>query len=440
MKPQTAWTRFAGAAAVAADTAILDALFVSFSYVENQAFQSPGLPLWLLCALGCYAVNLLFLRRPRALPALAVLNLGLFAATLLILLRFSAILGGPVSAVFFVGFAAITLGRGLYFAFAPVGLGAHLIHGDILSLALFWLALSAEAALLERPWYLALQLGVLLLNLLCAVALRVGGTQNGQVLVGAPAAGAFLSAGLLGGMLLLLYALAHLLAGHSRSAVQTAADGLSAALHALWDAVNSFFAWLFSLFPSPQEVPAEPPDLLPPDGISPEITVQGPADLRPLYLLGGLLLAALLLGAAALLFRFRHSRSSLSAGGTASRSSVRRSRKKGALRRRLSAWRFRLHFRLLAFRRRNTPPGVLVWLERRMKRAGAPRLSGETPRAFLSRLPMDFSALADALDRLYYGDGDAVLPPAVCRALRREAAELLPRRPSKSSAQAAAKP
>ena len=151
MTAQNNWTRFAGGVSVVTDAAIMDALFLSFSYIESDSFQSPGLPLWALCALLCYTVNLFFLRKPRPIPALAGLNVALLAGTLFVVFRFSATLTGWVATAFTVLFLLISVARTFQFAWSPVTLSAQLIHADLLFLALVWLALSAQPQLADRP-------------------------------------------------------------------------------------------------------------------------------------------------------------------------------------------------------------------------------------------------------------------------------------------------
>ena len=430
MTAQNNWTRFAGGVSVVTDAAIMDALFLSFSYIESDSFQSPGLPLWALCALLCYTVNLFFLRKPRPIPALAGLNVALLAGTLFVVFRFSATLTGWVATAFTVLFLLISVARTFQFAWSPVTLSAQLIHADLLFLALVWLALSAQPLLADRPDYLALQLAVLLLNLACAVALRVGGGTEGSVLVGAPVAGGLLSVGLLAGLMVVLLILVRTLAGHSRTAVDTIAAGITSGAAALWDAINRFFTWLFSLLPKPDLAQSALPEATLPSMDESGALEEAVLDPTILYIAGAVVLVLAVIGAVLLLIRFRHSKLTLGKVGGVSAPPVRRKKLRGALGRRLEALMAELRFRVLAFRKRDTPAGVLVWLEGRMKKAGAPRLPGETPRAFLLRLPLDLSSLADLLDAQYYGSkGEGYLSPAQCRDLRRQAAKVLPTRP-----------
>lgn len=86
----------------------------------------------------------------------------------------------------------------------------------------------------------------------------------------------------------------------------------------------------------------------------------------------------------------------------------------------------RVRFQLTYLARRNTPAGVLVWLDRRLKRRRRGRRPGETCRAFLDRaaaeLPgcaQELGELARCLDQLYFGGGAPAFSPARASELRR---------------------
>ena len=86
----------------------------------------------------------------------------------------------------------------------------------------------------------------------------------------------------------------------------------------------------------------------------------------------------------------------------------------------------RVRIQLTYLARRNTPAGVLVWLDRRLKRRRRGRRPGETCRAFLDRaaaeLPgcaQELGELARCLDQLYFGGGAPAFSPARASELRR---------------------
>ena len=86
----------------------------------------------------------------------------------------------------------------------------------------------------------------------------------------------------------------------------------------------------------------------------------------------------------------------------------------------------RVRFELSYVRSRNTPAGLLVWLERRMGRKRMGRKRGETASAFLTRagtaLPhcaVELQLLSDTLNRQYFGSGGSLSPQTI-RELRRK--------------------
>ena len=90
------------------------------------------------------------------------------------------------------------------------------------------------------------------------------------------------------------------------------------------------------------------------------------------------------------------------------------------------SFQYRVRFQLTYLARRNTPAGVLVWLDRRLKRRRRGRRPGETCRAFLDRaaaeLPgcaQELGELARCLDQLYFGGGAPAFSPARASELRR---------------------
>ena len=80
----------------------------------------------------------------------------------------------------------------------------------------------------------------------------------------------------------------------------------------------------------------------------------------------------------------------------------------------------RVVYELTYLRRKNTAAGLLVWLERKMRRA-----KGETSAVYLRRVAEklpdcegDLNTLSKCLDKLYYGDGDE-LPADTVKSMRK---------------------
>lgn len=86
----------------------------------------------------------------------------------------------------------------------------------------------------------------------------------------------------------------------------------------------------------------------------------------------------------------------------------------------------RIRFNIQYLRRRNTGPGLLVWIERQMRRRRLNRKQGETTSAFFTRISTKFPScqedlreLSKQLDRYYFGAGADLSPEAV-RELRKK--------------------
>lgn len=86
----------------------------------------------------------------------------------------------------------------------------------------------------------------------------------------------------------------------------------------------------------------------------------------------------------------------------------------------------RIHFNIQYMRSRNTGPGLLIWIERQMRRRRLKRKQGETTSAFFTRIGTrfptcreDLRELGKQLDRYYFGAG-ADLSPETVRELRKK--------------------
>ena len=178
--------------------------------------------------------------------------------------------------------------------------------------------------------------------------------------------------------------------------------------------LDRFFRWLFSLFPAPETGSLNLPDPISAAGGPAGEAVQSSDAV--LYVLAGLVLLA---GVGAILWALRR-------GGSRTRSHppVRRGRvvnrrsPRDTLAMLWSRLADRVRFQLTYLARRNTPAGVLVWLDRRLKRRRRGRRPGETCRAFLDRaaaeLPgcaQELGELARCLDQLYFGGGAPAFSP-----------------------------
>lgn len=407
--------------AAASDAAILSLLMITVSIGGSRGQAQPLPLLWIALAAGSAAVNLLLFRRGIPVPALAAVNGGLYALTLVLFFLLFPLVEGPFGYLMTITFPAISAGRAIYHAWHTPALQTQLTRIDITLACIAWslLLAGAEHAMELLTGSLAV---LLVLHGVCAVALRVGdpeGEEDSAPLVGAPVRGVLFSAGVVAALIALVLGLTRALGDSSRTAVSTFFQGVKTLFQAIWMALDAFFGWLFSLFPQTGGDTLPPVSAAPLPSPAADPTGEGMAGLLPFA--AALIGAAAVVGLIVLLLRLR--KVSLRTGGrtvSRRRGAVTRARRAGLLGRRWRALLEELHFRLLALRYASTPAGLLVRLEAWGKRRKTPRGPGEPVRAYLLRLDPEgeLLPLADALDARFYGPGGSTLSPAQCRALR----------------------
>ena len=377
---------------------------------------------WVLLFSTVFAVFFrLLLRRPRDAQLLTAITVVLFGALSYV---FWLLSGRPAA---FGNILALALGAGmtvglpLYHCLHRPAILQHLSHLDAQILLLIVLLLFGEAHKVPSG-DVGLAVVVLLLDAAACVGLRMSdgdGTNSGDALRASLLA---LGAAAVLALLILLA-----LAVFSRSGSVTGAvlHEIGAALSALWAAIERFFFWLASLFhPSEEQfeavtavsVSGEMAETLP-------YRVDLPINTTVIVVLLGLLILA---AAVAVARQLRRAKVTAATGRGASAAGVRMRRRSGMLGMLWDRFRAAVRFRWTAFVHRDTPGGVLVWLERRSRRR-MPRGTGESMRAFLRRLAPDggLEELADALDREYYGGEARTISPRRCRELRRYGRRLL---------------
>ncbi len=362
----------------------------------------------------CTAAFSRLLRRPRSFNLMMALAAAAGCAALALFIA--------VSGVRMTGLHVFTLAVGagmasalpMYYLVRRPSLHGHLSCLDVLLLAFAWLLLY-QAGRDGADGSGLLTAAVLIVAAGAAVGLRMGSES------GAEGAKAMLVA--LASSAVLALAVAALIALMSRSGALT-----GSVVHA----VGRFFRWLggglsslaarFAALFEPQET-----DVIaaPVEGVAPAIVSEGTeaaasggAPVWPGIVLAILLLAGVILAAR----RLCRVRITLGAENVSAGQDVRTGYIRGAARRRWQALCRALRFRAEAFMKRDTPPGLLVYVQRRAARKKQGRRAGETAREFLRRAAPDgtFDGLADDLERRWYGGGGYTLTPAQCRALRQK--------------------
>lgn len=377
-----------------------------------------GVPLiwFLLCAAAAAWIFAALLKKPRSTGLLAAVTAGLFAAFMALFVLVSATpLGFGYGVVLAVG-GGMAVGMPLYYALNRPQLQRHLTHLDVLLLALLAVMLCREALDISGAT-VALMTATLFMDAAAAVGLRMsdGGDQNGAdafravMIALAGAVGVALVIGLL-----------TVLASRSGDAAAAAISGAGSFFAAIGGQIERFFRWLVSLFAHEEKYEAVPlegelPSLAAMEGQAAE----GSVGVNTTAV--GVIAAVLVLAAAAavivLLRKKRFTRDAAAAPSPAG-GAVRRSGGGENLWRRLMR---RLRFRWRAFVLRDTPGGLMIYLERRGKRARKPRQTGETMAHYIRRAAPGggLEELAGALDRKYYGGGEDTLSPRRCRELRK---------------------
>ena len=378
---------------------------------------------WILLFATVFAVFFrLLLRRPRDSQLLTAVTVALFGALVFVFWQLS---GRPAAFGHILALAlgaGMTVGLPLYHCLHRPAILKHLSHLDAQILLIIVLLLFGEAHRIPSG-DVVLAVAVLLLDAAACVGLRMSdgdGTNSGDAL-----RASLLALGA-AAVLALLILLALAVFSRSGSVTGVILHGIGEALSALWTAIERFVFWFASLFDPPEEtfetltpvtVSGEMADLS-------QIRVDLPVNTTLLLVLLGLLVLAAAIAVARQLRRSKVAAATVR-GPSAVGAPVRR--RGGIFGMLWDRFRTAVRFRWTAFVHRDTPGGVLVWLERRSRRKRMPRGPGESMRAFLRRLAPDggLEELADALDREYYGGKARTISPRRCRELRRHGRRLL---------------
>lgn len=405
---------FAGAAVLVGDAVVLNMLYFTFAYLQTERLMNLGVVPWAPCALLLFLGNVLFLRKPRPLPAIAGLNLLGFAGMTALVFYHSEQVEGFLPVAFAVFFLILTAVRAFSVAMHSLTVSRMLtiLGVHLLGLCFFALAQGGGGLPVE---YNGILFAALIVEITALAFLRTFGDGR-NILCGSKWQGIILLAGMFGALAALLALFFTLLSSGARSAASAIAasvgSAVKAALHGLLRLIN----WLLSLIPLGTEE-----EFVPPPGFETG-AMQGSQEfgevvLDPAVLIAaGIVVAVLLAGLAVyLLYRFRRVKISLPSikGGAAIAS---KPKLFAGLRRRIGELFAVLRFRFFALYYRNTAPGVLICLERWGRRHDLPRLKGETNAGFLSRIARQpqfageetallLGRLRRDLDRMYYAPG-----------------------------------
>ncbi|MCD8078232.1 MAG: hypothetical protein LUE63_07655 [Lachnospiraceae bacterium] len=411
------------AASLLGNAAALHTLYILLNTDLADRADSRGLLLWWGVLLVCYALQAVFLhglRQPKA--ALAVIPAALLTQILLTWKSGQAPEGllGWLCLLLLWG---VCLARGAEFLIHPASAESRTFDFETSALTLVFSVLLWSAGILPGAavWPPAVGSALTLLSLASQRTARAA-RQNHSARTGRA-------------LLLLLPAAAAglcLLFFRGASSASKGVQNLTAWLYSILLRLGSilnflarliyrFFAWIFSLFPAEESSPVE----LPPAETAASATTEAVTDTGS-GLLIPLLILILVLGAVFLLILFRQKITLPSAAHSS-----------GQRRRLPHPWRKlqesllrmlrNLRFRLFCLTHRDTPSGLLVWLEHALRMRKSGRTPDETSRRFLQRtgelLPdcrETLTRLADCLDRQYFGAEASPIPAGEIRRMRRQ--------------------
>lgn len=413
----------ANLAALLANVAAAHSLFIIFAFAREFQADTAGLLAWWAALVLTYGALSLFLRRPRQLRGVVLMCLGGAVVqallTWLLGVRYPSLAAG----LCLLAMWSLSYMRCYEILVRPVPAEKLMTAFETTVLAFLFITLYCTAGGLGYLPVVPSALGVLF----TLAALGHHYASNPQARQQGPGSprGRTLQALLLAVLGLGAAACAALLTGTGARGL-TALTGLLRRLgSALLSAFVRFLEWLVSLIPPMPTGPLELPEPMEGLAATEAAMEELPQNSALLYVFAGLLL---LFAAGFILWVLIHSRRRTIRLSVRPRRSIQRRRPRlGELlarlwRRACRAVRFNVRYLL----RRNTPEGLLVWLERRMARRRAGRGRGETCRAFLERVELTrphcregLRQLSLCLDAGYFGSGGPTMSPAQVARLRR---------------------
>ena len=393
-------------------SAVMAFRILAFVFFKRNQNILPS-PFWvILFAAVSLVVFIILLRKERSLPVTAITAAALFAAHIA---AHAVIYTGQTTfgyVVYIIIQSGLSVFFPLYHCLHEQTVTVHLTVMDVYLLALGWMFLTAESLGTDTASVICAA-AVLVIDVSGAIGLRMsdGGTDEGT---GKAFALAFVSAGIVAAAVALLISL------FSRSAGVTDAivNGIKAAAAALWRIIEAFIEWLASFLspPEPGEIDIEAL----PSGIGgqEEVIMANEIDPTIIFIIIGIAAAVT---AVIIVIKFRRNKAGISFSGGTRLSIVRSRKKKGAAGRKLAGILDEIRFRWNAFINRNTPPGVLAWLEKKADKAKTKRQSGESIREFAGRMAPagELEPLVNDMEQCLYCTGTYLLSAAECRKLKK---------------------
>ncbi len=409
----------AGLFAGCADTLTAMCVYYVVAGILIMSGRGWGLHLFwlLLCAAGCTWIFAALLKKPRATPFLTAVTGGLFLGCMAVFL-----LGSKTPPKFGYVFVlavggGMAVGLPLYYGLNRPTVQKHLTHLDVLIMALLGLLLCRQALGIDSGT-VALMVVVLFMDAAAAVGLRMSDSGSGESADAFRATMIALAAAVAVALAIGLFTL---IFSRSGAVTDTVLHGIGSFFAVVGGGIEKFFLRLATLVAHEDSFEAIPLEGEIPSVAGLEGAVSGSEHSGNATAVGAVIVALVLAAAVAVAVVLRKKRFSREADA-ASPPSVSVVRRSGGTMKTL--WEMllkKLRFRWRAFVLRDTPAGLMIYLERQGKRRHTPRQTGETMSRYIRRMDRSggLDELAAALDREYYSGREAALPAGKCRELRR---------------------
>lgn len=391
-----------------------------FAFKDDPTADHVGMLIWWAFLVIDYVAVSLFVRRPRELRSIVLLSGGVCLVQLGVTIWMN-----PIYPSFLWWGTAVCMWAALYYRCAfgilqGVKPETLMTNFEVMVLSLFACAVIVSGDAMDSGVLLHLAVG-----LLCSLVGLMGvrtmhtrmDTEGSRPMVRLLPSLLLLGIGGCAGVFVLL------ISGHAAQLLTRFTAWLLRMGKLAADGIGAFFLWFFSLFPEVEgdlggdafEGPSLPSGNM--EGLTESNGIM-------LYILIGLFIVGLLV-VLVRVWRKVQLQGTRQIRPTAKRIVLKRRSLKDVVLQFFRKLARRVGFELHYLRSRNTAAGLLVWLQRKMRRKRMGRQRGETVSGFLcrvsERLPHcaeELQALSQCLDRRFFGDGDD-LPAETVRQMRK---------------------
>lgn len=406
--------------AVLSDAAMVFIGLVTLTGHSGTASVVPPFFMLALISLVLFSADMMFVRRGVGVSIFTIINVIFLAAFLYVIISMTDLngVGNGGKALLAVG-VCICLTRIVYISLTAFSGVSRVVHLDVYIFFVVWYLLCIELG--ERQLSaLPLMAAIFILNVVSVALLRAGGNSKSDVVSGPVLPGVGVYSGVIVAIFAAVFGLVKFFDAESSAIISGTVTALKAFFRTVGSIVEKIFLWLSARIKMPEEsAVGEPQGGSTSSNVSlTDITVNPLA----IKIIIGILVAAAAAVLVIFIVRNRSKKISLDLAGIVKGSPAGRKRIKGGFARWLEQILRRLKFRAAYLKNKNTPPGLLVWLENRSRRAGAPKANSETVHEFICRMDVSgiLQDLSKALNAFYFGNLSHSLDRACCRKLKRD--------------------